>query len=188
MSRARVFVLGLAMLTAATFAAHATVMQRMDVETLARAAQVVAVARVEAVEARWEPDRMMIRTHATLAVESLIAGEAPSRLDVSVLGGTIDGTTVVYAAGATFVPGDRVAVFLDRRKTRSNEWLVTGAFQGAFRIEREPETGLDLAVRESTREEVSFLGDVDALEPESLYVDELVARVRAARATGGGVR
>jgi hypothetical protein len=180
-SRARLAGLAFA-IAVSSLSANATVLQGMDVEALARAAQVVAVVRVESVEARWEPDRSMIRTHATLVVERAIAGSPSERIHVSVLGGTVEGSAVDYPAGARFREGDRLAVFLEkRRKAGTNEWLVTGAFQGAFAIERDAETGLEVAVRERVRGGVAITDSVDDEEPLRLYLDELEARVRAVR-------
>ena len=56
-----------------------------------------------------------------------------------------------------------------------------GAFQGAFRLEREPETGMDLAVRTRPRNVAFANDDADAAPETRLYADELIARVRAAR-------
>lgn len=180
MRRARLVVLlGLAWITSLT--AHATMVQRMEVEDLARAAQVVAIARVESVQAAWEPDRGMIRTHAMLVLESAIAGAPPKRIHVSVLGGTVDGIDARYPAGATFHAGERVVVFLEARGGHAGEFLVTGAFQGAFSLEREAETGLDVAVRASSRDGVAIVGADPDAPPLRMYTDELVARVRAAR-------
>lgn len=181
MRRARNAVLGLASLLA-SFAAHASIVQRMEIEDLARAAQLVVVARVESVQATWEPEGDAIRTHAMLVVESGIAGVAPQRVHVSVLGGTVDGMGAGYPAGASFREGERVVVFLEARRGRTAEFMVTGAFQGLFLIEREAETGMDIAVRESSREGVALVGggEDDAL-PLRLYTDELVARVHSAR-------
>lgn len=181
MSRARVFLPALAAMFATALAAHATVLQRMDVEELAKAAEVIAVARVEAVEARWEPDRSVIRTHVTLELERAVFGAPARRLHVSVLGGALEGSEVAYPAGATFRAGERVVVFLEKRKSRAAEWLVVGAFQGAFAIEREGETGLDVLVRDTVREGVALTGDAMDEAPVRLYLDELEARVRAAR-------
>jgi len=182
--RAGIFVAAMAAM-AVSFAAHASMVQRMEVEDLARAAQVVAIARVESVQAAWEGDLGTIRTHTVLSLETAIAGAPPARMHVSVLGGTLDGIDARYPAGATFVAGERVVVFLEPRRGGAAEWLVTGAFQGVFALEREAETGLDIAVRANEREGVALVGragsgDVD--EPTlRLYTDELVARVRAVR-------
>lgn len=182
MRRSRVTWLGLAMaMLAAPLAALATVVERMDVEDLARAAQLVAIVRVESVRAAWESDRGAIRTHVLLVRESDVAGSAPARIHVSVLGGTVDGISAAYPAGATFREGERLAVFLEPRRGHAGEWLVTGAFQGAFELEREPETGMDVAVRASSRDGVALVPDTEEQGDLRLYVDELVARVRAVR-------
>jgi hypothetical protein len=182
MRRARVTWLGLAMaMLAAPLAARATVLQRMEIEDLARSAHVVAIVRVESVRAAWERDQGSIRTHAVLVRESDIAGSAPERIHVSVLGGTVDGVSAAYSAGATFREGERLAIFLEPRRGHAGEWLVTGAFQGAFELERERETGMDVAVRASSRAGVALAPEAETSDDLRLYVDELVARVRAVR-------
>jgi hypothetical protein len=174
----------LALLLAAP-SALATVAVRMDVESVAAASDLIVIARVETVEPRLEPASMALRTHATLLVERTIAGPSKTTLHVSVLGGELEGRSIPYPVGARFRTGERVLVFLERRKSRVDEWLVTGAFQGMYRIETDRETGLDVAVRDRVRDGVVFYGGgsspEDFDEPVRLYVDELEARVRAVR-------
>lgn len=184
MCRARIALVWLAFastMVAASFAAHATVMRQMDVEDLARAARVVAVVRVESVQAGW--DHGSIRTNAMLVRESVIAGAAPAKIHVSVLGGTVDGISAVYTAATRFREGDRLVVFLEPRRGHDGEWLVTGEFQGAFAVEREAETGMEILVRAPLRDGVELVGSGEDLR-SSLYLDELVARVHAARSRG----
>lgn len=179
MSRSRRVALSLLLFSLIVPAAsRATVLLEMDIEAMARRAQVVAVARVESVEARWEDDRAMIATYTRLRVEERIAGSSPERVEVRVIGGTVDGVSAIVDGGAQFRSGDRVLVFLEPRRSRSDQWIVSGAFQGAFRLEREPDTGMDIAVRPVARG-VAIVGG----EPEELrlYVDEVAARVRLAR-------
>lgn len=164
---------------AAPLAARATLLVHFDVEDLARKAKVVAIARVDSVETRWEDDRAMIATYTRLTVEDALAGTAPETVEIRVIGGTVDGVSAVVAGGAAFQAGDRVVVFLEPRRTRPDHWQVIGAFQGAFRLEREDETGMEVAVRAAPRG-IAFARGEEVREAR-LYLDELVARVRATR-------
>ena len=177
------FVLALLSFLAAVPVARATSILRMDVEDLARAAQVVAVARVDSVESRWEPDGSVIVTETRLTLERSIAGEPPNGIVLTSLGGSVGGITALYAGGARLRPGERVVVFLEPRRRAAAQWLLTGAYQGAFRLEREAETGMDVAVRETARDGVSLVGPASDAGTGMLrmYLDELEARVRAAR-------
>ena len=71
---------------------------------------------------------------------SVVRGAAPTRnLILSVVGGTLDGRTLVVHGTPRFEPGVRYVLFLDDAEPLCG---LTGWTQGVFRVERGPD-GLD---------------------------------------------
>lgn len=158
--------------------ARATLLQRFEIEDLAVRSEAVVIARVAEVTSGWEEDSM-IRTRVRLEIERTIAGRAPREVTVVIAGGTVDGVSATIGGAPRFEKGDRVVVFLEPRRTGGKH--VVGAFQGAFRLETERETGMPLAVREPMHG-ASFVGLADGDDgARMLYLDELEARVKAVR-------
>jgi hypothetical protein len=117
-------------------ASDASLVTRMDADTLVRLSAVVVRGDVESVSAALD-ERGAIETWVTLRVEESLKGAGTrSRIAVSLPGGTWgDRVTRVFGA-PRFEPGERVVVFAALTKRRT--LTVTGLFQGKFRIE---ETG-----------------------------------------------
>lgn len=180
-----------------TSAARATLVQRMEVEDLARASDLVAVARVEAVTSGWD-GRGSIRTRTRMRVERVLGGAgetlAGSVVDVTSFGGEVDGIAADFPGNPRFREGERVVVFLAPWERRPGERQVVGAFQGAFRLGLEPVTAMPIAVRRAAPGAALVGGDSVMGDGEGegggdlvLYLDELEARVRAVSA-GRGAR
>lgn len=178
-----------------TSAARATLVQRMEVEDLARASDLVAVARVETVTSGWD-GRGSIRTRTRMRVERVLGGAggtfAGSVVDVTSFGGEVDGIAADFPGNPRFREGERVVVFLAPWERRPGERQVVGAFQGAFRLGVEPVTAMPIAVRRAVPGAALVGGDpaMGGGEGEGdlvLYLDELEARVRAVSA-GRGAR
>ncbi len=159
-------------------AAHATLLQRFEIEDLARHSEAVAVVRVLEVKAAWEDDAM-IRTRVRLGVERVIAGRAPREVTVVIAGGTVGEASATVGGMPAFAAGERMVVFLEPRK--SGGMHVVGAFQGAFRLVTEAETGMPLAVREAAKGAAFYGVEEEDDGARSLYLDELEARVREVR-------
>lgn len=161
--------------------ARATLVQRMEVEDLTRASDLVAIAVVERVASGWDANGS-IRTRATMRIERVLSGggAVPRTVEVTSFGGEVDGTSMDFPGNPRFETGERVVVFLAPWEKRPGERQVVGAFQGAFRLAVEPETSMPLAVRRSAPGAAVVGGDPAEGGDLVLYLDELEARVRSA--------
>lgn len=84
-------------------------------------------------------------TESTLEVHEVLKGDAADPvLHVVTPGGQIPGRRVHVAGVPRFRQGEQVCVFLE---PSSMGWLLTGASQGKYRLERDPATGLVTARR-----------------------------------------
>ena len=122
-----VAVLGLAAPT------HASLVTRMDTETLVRSSDVIVRGEVESVGVAPD-DRGAIHTWVTLRVEESLKGaEGRSRIALRLPGGVWrDRVSRVFGVPA-FERGERVVVFAV--PTRRGPLTVTCLFQGKFRID-----------------------------------------------------
>jgi hypothetical protein len=164
---------------------RATVLQRLDLDTLTRHAEVVVHATVREVFTHHAPGSRAIVTTTTLDVRSLLKGDprtVPLRgLRLTQPGGTLDGQVVRIPGVPVFAVGQEVVLFLQRLP--DGRWGVVGYEQGRFSVERDA-SGKPLAVRR--------VRGVGVLDPDSgaigdgpsedlrLPLADLFARVRAA--------
>lgn len=108
--------------------AHATLLVRYSVPELARRADEVVVARVESL--RYARMNGELVTEYALGVESALKGAPQGVVWVTQLGGR-ERTTVRDVVGTvSWLPGDRVLVFLHR--DASGRRFLVGMHQGAF--------------------------------------------------------
>lgn len=108
-------------------------MRPVSIEDLARRAERVVHARVEAVEmTRDDADRIVTRVE--LRVESAWKGEAAGALTLVQAGGTVGTRRVVVTGEARYVPGEEVVVFLVANPR--GEWLTLELAQGKFSVTR----------------------------------------------------
>ncbi len=108
-------------------------MRPVSIEDLARRAERVVHARVEAVEmTRDDGDRMVTRVE--LRVEGTWKGEATGAVTVVQAGGTVGTRRVVVTGEARYVPGEEVVVFLVANPR--GEWLTLDLAQGKFTVTR----------------------------------------------------
>ena len=121
--------------------ANATLLLRWDVEEVAQAADLVVVADITDNFTSWNGPHTTIYTHTTIEIVEVIAGETPQNvLHVVQLGGTIGETHQLFSGAPRFTTGNRHVLFLEKRITGKGDrvqdhWLVTGLFQGNFRVQ-----------------------------------------------------
>lgn len=116
-----------------------------SVEQLARRADVVVIGDVVSALGAWDAGRTGISTRIDMAVAETLKGVAASGVSFSQLGGRVGDDVATVAGASTFDPGQRVLVFLERR--RDGSLRLADPFHGTFRIERDPASGRDHAVR-----------------------------------------
>ena len=111
-----------------------TVMERMDIPSLARASTVVVHARVAAIESTWNRNRTMVFTDVKLHIISSIWGRAGDQIIIRVPGGTVDGVTVEMIGAPRFRLSEEIVAFVGR--WRDGTPMVAGYDQGLSRVER----------------------------------------------------
>jgi hypothetical protein len=102
----------------------------MSLPELAAASPDVVIATVEGKQSRWNESHTFIVTDYTLRIEDRLRGEAPDRISITVLGGTVGRERDDTCVSVHLEPGSRYLLFLDDPGSLSP---VTGAAQGAFR-------------------------------------------------------
>lgn len=109
--------------------AAASVVRRVDVESMARSAHDVVVGSVVQSQSRWDSRRLNILTVTTVRVNENWKGRHREGDVIRIVrrGGTIDGVEMRVTGDATFVPGERALLFL--RGAGANPFLV-GLGQG----------------------------------------------------------
>ena len=136
---AAALVLGLA----AAAASRATTLRPMPVGRSAARATAIVVGTVHGTSARRAvapSGRSRIFTDVDLRQLSVASGSVPTaNVVLSVVGGTLDGRTLVVHGTPRFEVGRRYVVFLDAEEPLCG---VTGWTQGVFRVERDPD-GVD---------------------------------------------
>ena len=122
------FALGL---LAATIA-HATTVQRLALEDLAKRADHIVAGRVRSSKTFWNANGKLILTTYTIRVDETIKGRPAQTLEVTTIGGRI-GDVQLYVSGMPSLEQDEHVV-LFTEPSGSYE-VVLGLSQGKFRIE-----------------------------------------------------
>lgn len=118
----------------ATPPASATVLQPLDVDTLAGFSQAVVHARVLSTHVEWNDAVTMPITIIELEILEVLDGSVGprARLLVTTPGGAIDGIALDYAGRPRFTPGTETVVFLTEPRTGS--FIPVGLVQGTLQV------------------------------------------------------
>lgn len=121
-------------------------------------------------------------TVTRLEVERVLAGDAPARLSLLQLGGTVDGRTTRVHGDAVLEPNTRVVLFV--RADSIGTWTLTALAQSAWHIvtsgkEVLVERRLAGLVRVTSGQD-GLLEPVHVEDPPRLTLDELRAAIAAA--------
>ncbi|MCB9547941.1 MAG: hypothetical protein H6706_19150 [Myxococcales bacterium] len=111
--------------------AQSAIVERLDLAKLSTVADAIIVGHVIDTEARYEGTRIV--TRARIRAEARLKGAPDDVVVVETLGGEVDGIGQVVSGMARFVPGEHVAVFLERQPTGT--WRTVGLAQGKLSIE-----------------------------------------------------
>lgn len=91
----------------------ATTLQRAGLEELVQRHDTIVVAKVTHTFSYWNDDHSMILTDVTVAPDMVLKGRTESGpLTLTLLGGTVDDTTVAIVAGAKLQSGKSYLLFL----------------------------------------------------------------------------
>jgi len=112
----------------------ATIMQRLEVEELARNSTDVFHGQVVSTQTYWNAERTRIYTGVNVRLNEIFKGLARRGETVRVvqLGGEKDGFKTDYAGRPEFTTGESVVLFTTR--TRNNELTVVGLKQGKMLV------------------------------------------------------
>jgi hypothetical protein len=113
-------------------------------EIIAEADSVV-IGSIDSVESRWNDDRTLIQTFATVSVEQNVA-KAPvgSTITLVIDGGTVDGITLWVDDTPVLLPGEQIGVAL--RSQDSGLYAPYGLSQGIWTLADAPEDP-DMAIQ-----------------------------------------
>jgi hypothetical protein len=114
-------------------AAHATVVVAADLAELTNDARTIVRGRVVALDARWTDDRRRVETLVTIEAENYLKGTLGTYVQFRVPGGQLGRFRSIFVGAPTFVPGQRVVVFLGVRGPSIP--FVLGLSQGVFHVE-----------------------------------------------------
>ncbi len=159
----------------------ATIMQRLEVEELARNSTDVFHGQIVSTQTYWNAEHTRIYTGVNVRINESFKGSARrgETIRVAQLGGEKDGFKTDYAGRPEFTAGETVVLFTTR--TRSNELTVVGLKQGKMLVNGQSVTrdfsGLMLIERLKSGKEPQLLKTTSM----QLTLNELRQRVSSAK-------
>jgi hypothetical protein len=176
-------------LASATLAANIVV--PAEFREVVNDATVIVRGRVTDVRSVMAPNRS-ISSFATIAVESVLKGDAPTLVIMKLPGGEVGGVRVVRVGAPTFKVGDR-AVFL--LKPGADTFLrPVGLSMGVYRVRTDPQTGAATIAapvvpgQTATSGQRVVRGDVRRRALSVAEFESLVRMVSLGRAVRRGIR
>lgn len=130
--------------------ASATTLQRLSVEKMVDAAQIIVRARCVSNEPRW--DRGEIWTFTSFEVKDTWKGAPNTFVTVRLLGGTLGLLTSNVSGVPKFNVGDEVILFLE--PTTVGDLTVASWEQGTFRIARDTRSGDEVVTQDTAAFEI----------------------------------
>jgi hypothetical protein len=156
---------------------QATIMQRLEIEELARNSSNVFHGQIISTQTYWNAEHTRIYTGVNVRIqESFRGGLRPGEtIKVVQLGGEKDGSKTDYAGRPEFTAGESVVLFTTRN--RNNELTVVALKQGKLLVDGQTVTrdfsGLTLMERSKSGKELQSV----KASPTQLTLDELRQRV-----------
>jgi hypothetical protein len=111
-----------------------TTIEPRTVEELARDSSDVIVGTAGTPRSVWNAAHTMIYTVTTVRVERAIKGQRSGSVQVTQMGGTLDGIHTKVAGVRQFEAGERDALFLRPSVDMPGTLVITGLVQGRFEI------------------------------------------------------
>lgn len=162
---------------------EATTLSTLSVEQMTDAADLVVRATVTEVWVEQLGDELW--TRAQITVNSSLKGQATGRtLVIDQLGGVLRNDAVIVVGAPRFSVGEEMVVFLE--KNSAGQLLVVGMNQGKYTVRIDPQSGQEMLVRFTVRQDRwydhNFIPNPPAAE--RVYVPDLETQVRARVALG----
>jgi len=166
------------LLVACCNAVAATSLEKMSMERMAGAAQMIVRARCVANATQWDAGE--IWTFTTFEVSESWKGAASQRVTVRLLGGTVGGLTSHVSGVPRFRVGEEVILFLE--PTRRADFTVVSWQQGTFRIGRDQRSGVEIVTQDTAAFETfdPVTRQFRTAGIRNLLLDDFRARVMAA--------
>ncbi len=136
----------LPLLALSTNPSSATTLVRMSVRELAR--QSTYVARVRCAQVTSQAEGNLVWTLTAFQVLDAWKGSPPPRFTVRLPGGEAAGLRVTVEGAPRFAVGEDVVLFLSA--DRGRQMNIVSWAQGTFRIRKNPRSGMDEAVQDTT--------------------------------------
>jgi hypothetical protein len=126
-----------ALLTFVCPPAGATVVKALDVETLARNAELIVRGKALDSTAAWGGGRKLIHTVTRVKVDGLLKGTVPGGVvEVRTPGGTVGEISQRVSGAAQLAAGEEVVLFLKKIPGPRARFAVEGFSQGKFTLSR----------------------------------------------------
>jgi hypothetical protein len=110
---------------------YATTVQRLGLEDLVKKAHTIVVGRVTNSRTYWSSNRKLIFTNYTIQVDESIKGQAGRSVEVTTIGGKLDGVELHVAGMPSFRTGENAVVFVEES---AGYQTVLGLSQGKFTV------------------------------------------------------
>jgi len=130
-------------------AASASVVLKLDVSDMTRMSHAVVVGQVIDTRSEWNPGHEYIQTLTRIRVETAAkcACETGRVITVRELGGSVGDYNQEMIGAATYAPGEKVLVFLERAANGTSGIFQTLALSaGKFLVSTDSQTGRTIAV------------------------------------------
>ncbi len=163
--------------------AGAATVQRLTLGQLAERSERVFIGTVAAQRAEAEIAPVRVWTYTRFSVEETLKGPKSRDFTLRQLGGDAGRWVQKVPGYATFAPGERVMLFLER--TQTGRLVVTGLAQGKFTLRTDAKSGLVTAERNLAG--LGFPGPAprtltgQPTDPNRMKLRDLVAIVRGGK-------
>lgn len=114
-----------------SISSYATTVQRLGLEDLVKKANTIVVGRVTNSRTYWTSNKKLIFTSYTIQVDESIKGQPGRNLEVTTIGGKIDGVELHVAGMPAFKNGENAVVFVEQN---AGYQTVLGLSQGKFTV------------------------------------------------------
>ena len=149
--------------------AYATQIAYKSPRQLGDESALVVRGRVQSMESYWNSKHTKIFTRTRIAVDETYKGNARTTIDVIQLGGVVGNVKVTVQGALQWKVGEEVLLFAEPYDAGS--YQVSGFFQGKFKIEHDPATGIAY-VDAPAPEGVSLLGAPPTQRPSRISLKQ----------------
>jgi hypothetical protein len=162
-------------------AGSSTTIEPRSVEELARDSSDVIVGTADTPRSVWNAAHTMIYTVTTVRVERALKGHRSGSVQVTQMGGHLDGIQTKVAGVRQFQTGERDALFLRPSVDMPGTFVITGLMQGRFTVTNSngKEMVSNGATGVTTYDRAN--GGLREFSGKEMTLEQLESRVRAVR-------